>query len=304
MHNVAQTRRPNSKNIISVIASCPFQYFTDNCAAESLNLFYKSYRTNTVGQVLNEIYNPSDDRFALNRIIIKNNFIDIEYQIAYKNNIGLDIDMNIVDQLKILTNRKREVTSGDLKNLMISFTSDSVLNSDLESKHGFPPEQKFNPFITLVKSTKCIKNKFAAYKILMNIVYPRNRLHKMGFVDNPLCEFCSEIENKKHMLVECSQIEILWAVVAKLLTERLSTPCEITYKTIVYGWDQTDTHHKTVNAVINHFKMRIISRSIKVWTKPLVSKEIEFVLKNEIKTKDNVKVNNITCLQLATPLSS
>ena len=49
------------------------------------------------------------------------------------------------------------------------------------------------------------------YKILNNILYLNNRLHKFGFVESPLCSLCNrEPENILHLFCNCQETQKLW----------------------------------------------------------------------------------------------
>ena len=56
------------------------------------------------------------------------------------------------------------------------------------------------------------------FKILHNIVFTNDKLHKFGMIDSPLCTLCkSEIETINHLFIYCPRIHFLWKqVVAKL----------------------------------------------------------------------------------------
>ena len=50
------------------------------------------------------------------------------------------------------------------------------------------------------------------YKILNNILYLNNRLHKSGFVESPLCSLCNrKPKNILHSFCNCQEAQKLWS---------------------------------------------------------------------------------------------
>lgn len=143
------------------------------------------------------------------------------------------------------------------------------------------PEPDYNPFLKTVLATKCIRNRYAAYKILMNLVYSKNRLFKIGLVDSPLCDYCSETEDKKHLLFECKQIIKVWRQVASLILQVVGVYIDVTIDILVYGWQESNARSQFINTMLNHFKMLILHRRYKKWSLTSIKNEFNFICRNE-----------------------
>ena len=73
------------------------------------------------------------------------------------------------------------------------------------------------------------------YKILNNILYLNNRLHKFGFVESPLCCLCNrEPESILHLCCNCQETQKLWKSVQHWCKNHISLP-HLTPKLVLLG---------------------------------------------------------------------
>ena len=73
------------------------------------------------------------------------------------------------------------------------------------------------------------------YKILNNILYLNNRLHKFGFVESPFCSLCNrEPERILHLFCNCQETQKLWKSVQHWCKNHISLPY-LTPKLVLLG---------------------------------------------------------------------
>ena len=99
------------------------------------------------------------------------------------------------------------------------------------------------------------------YKILNNIVYLNNRLHKFGFVESPLCSLCNrEPESILHLFCNCKETQKLWKSVQHWCKNHISLS-HLTPKLVLLGdLDSSNSEFVLKNHLILLFK-RFVYRS-------------------------------------------
>ena len=99
------------------------------------------------------------------------------------------------------------------------------------------------------------------YKILNNILYLNNRLHKFGFVESPLCSLCNrEPESILHLFCDSQVTQKLWKSVQHWCKNHISLP-HLTPKLVLLGeLDSSNSEFVLKNHLILLFK-RFVYRS-------------------------------------------
>ena len=103
------------------------------------------------------------------------------------------------------------------------------------------------------------------YKILNNILYLNNRLHKFGYAESSLCSLCnSETETMVHLFCHCSKTIQMWNLLSNWCKECLTLPT-LEPSTAILGFcDIKDEKSKLINHILILFKYFIYAnRNIK-----------------------------------------
>ena len=78
------------------------------------------------------------------------------------------------------------------------------------------------------------------YKILNNILYLNNKLHKIGFSDTPLCSYCNQHnETINHLFVECRVSKTLWNDIKSYFQDIITIP-DLDLQSAVLGFFNDD----------------------------------------------------------------
>ena len=103
------------------------------------------------------------------------------------------------------------------------------------------------------------------YKILNNILYFNERLHKFGYVESPLCSLCnSETETMTHLFCHYSKTIQLWSSLSSWCKECLALPTLEPSTAILGFWNINDVKSKLINHILILFKYFIYAdRNIK-----------------------------------------
>ena len=99
------------------------------------------------------------------------------------------------------------------------------------------------------------------YKILNNIIYLNNRLHKFGYVESPLCSLCNrEPESILHLFCNCQETQKIWKSVQHWYKNHISLP-RLTPKLVILGeLDSSNSEFILKNHLTLPFK-RFVYRS-------------------------------------------
>ena len=114
---------------------------------------------------------------------------------------------------------------------------------------------------TTIESRMCMFQ----YKILNNILYLNNRVHKFGYAESPLCSLCNfEKETMTHLFCHCSKTIQLWSSLSNWCKECLTLPTLEPSAAILGLWNIKDEKSKLINHILIPFKYFIyVSRNIK-----------------------------------------
>ena len=96
-------------------------------------------------------------------------------------------------------------------------------------------------------------------KILHNILYLNQRLHKMGLAESPLCNLCGISEEiTTHLFLNCPITTNLWGTIQRKCSPSLTLP-DITVATVHLGFfsEPSDQHMMIKNQVLLSFKQFI-----------------------------------------------
>ena len=144
------------------------------------------------------------------------------------------------------------------------------------------------PRIVTIESSLCSFQ----YKILNNILYLNERLHKFSIVDSPLCSLCGAYnESIKHLLCTCTVTQRLWDQLKSCMHEVISFPI-LESKTVITGlWNEKISNYILINHIILIFKHYI-------FLKRKEGKHISFDgLKAFIKNVQNTENQIASCKQ-------
>jgi len=252
----------------------------------SLKIFQTKYGIKKVSEMLNELRFPSDDSYNLDRIIIKKHFIHPKIIAKYNETEGsgvidsnFDIMMNwCIGDGKFIDAHK--IKSSDLKKRLISIKTIKLSTDEIEVKHKTTIPYSGNPFSVLLKSTSCVRNRFHGYKMLLNLIYSKQRLKLCRISDDDKCCMCQEVESKVHLYFDCIHIKKLWFDIATKLKNIFNLEVVFNYEMIVFGVQGVRCAN-IINCIISHFKTIIYSRKIKTWNESIIDYEFNFVCFNE-----------------------
>ena len=105
------------------------------------------------------------------------------------------------------------------------------------------------------KTTIESKTRIFQYKILNNILYLNNRLHKFDYIESLLCSLCnSETETMAHLFCHCSKILQLWSSLSNWCKEYLTLPMLEPSTAILGFWNINDEKSKLINNILILFK--------------------------------------------------
>ena len=130
-----------------------------------------------------------------------------------------------------------------------SLTSGKIYNSLIKDRISEPTpqryfERKFNKTETDWSQIYLLPRKVSVetrtrvfqFKILHNILYLNQRLHKMGLAESPLCNLCGICEETTtHLFLNCPITTNLWRTIQKKCSPSLTLP-DITVSTVHLGF--------------------------------------------------------------------
>ena len=101
------------------------------------------------------------------------------------------------------------------------------------------------------------------YKILNNILYLNNRLHKFGYIESPLCSLCNpETETMTHLFCHCSKTIQLWSSLSNWCKEYLTLPMLEPSAAILGFWNINDEKSKLI--IISLYYLNISFMQIEI----------------------------------------
>ena len=139
-----------------------------------------------------------------------------------------------------------------------SVTSGKIYNSLIKDRISKPAsqkyfERKFNEteidwsqiYLLPWKVSVETRTRAFQFKVLHNILYLNQRLHKMGLAESPLCNLCAiSKETTTHLFLNCPITTNLWQTVQRKCSPFLSLP-DITVSTVHLGFFPRATWTKT-----------------------------------------------------------
>ena len=152
----------------------------------------------------------------------------------------------------------KSVTSGKIYNILIK---DRI--SEPTSQRYF--ERKFNKTeidwsqIYLLPRKVSVETRAFQFKILHNILYLNQRLHKMGLAESPLCNLCGiSEETTTHLVLNCPITTNLWRAIQRKCSPSLTLP-DITVSMVHLGFfsEPSDQNMMIKNQVLLSFKQFI-----------------------------------------------
>ena len=115
-------------------------------------------------------------------------------------------------------------------------------------------------------------------------IYTKEKLHRFGLIDSPLCPRCSDIETLQHKFIDCTYVNRIWAQILQCQRSiTTSDPlAEQRDKAIMGGYRTSNTTVLTINAEILH---RILTlkddASYLVHPKVFVKNSISYLIRKE-----------------------
>lgn len=282
--NDLKNGEPVNIDAINAIINCPADYFAKTTAKECIKTITKSYRLFSIGQVLNELRFPSDDRFFLQRQSAQKYILDHSLRDCYYNLNNLNLELDPVELISVGRNKfmkSNKLKSGIIRSRLTELCCDKLDYNWIKQRHNIDLDFDcdWNPFTLAHKANKSIRNRYYSYKILHNIYYSNSVLSKFGVSPSELCQFCNIKETKKHVLFECTRVKNAWAEIEKVIELRLGITIRIEWHNVVVGI-RSPTLNNLINQIINHFKTIICSKSVQIINAAYIDKEITFIQKN------------------------
>ena len=145
------------------------------------------------------------------------------------------------------------VTKTEYKRLIVHEKATPTSEIFFRNKLNAQPDEMKEYYSVPFQATIYTKLRSFQFKINHNILYTKEKLHKIGMSNTPKCSFCKEhTESLNHLFVECKNTETLWKSVKQNLLEPYGvkhlTPCDIILGVI--GNDK-------INNVINHIILEV-----------------------------------------------
>jgi hypothetical protein len=96
--------------------------------------------------------------------------------------------------------------------------------------------QWLNYFQHIYKTTCSTKYQFFQFRLLHGTLVTKENLFKWGIKDNDLCTFCEEeIEDIKHIFLDCEIIKIFWNKLKSWLKKKLSLVIDFKAEDLLFG---------------------------------------------------------------------
>ena len=127
-------------------------------------------------------------------------------------------------------------------------------------------------------------------------IYTKEKLHRFGLTDSPICPRCNEIEDLKHKFLDCEYVKLIWKHVHEstrsiLTTDPGTLPVQ---KAILGGYLESSTISLTINAEI---MQRILAlkdaQDHLIHPKHFAKKAIELLARREIKQEARAKLKTV-----------
>ena len=131
------------------------------------------------------------------------------------------------------------------------------------------------------------------FKVIHNILYTNEKLHKIGYSDTALCTFCKkETETLLHLFVQCESISPLW----KKITDNLLQPYGIetlSNKDILLGI-LVEKQNNVINHIIMEAKYYIyaskLEKSLPLYNRLINRLKLTESIEREIARKSEKKI--------------
>jgi len=235
----------------------------------------------------NFIYNcikfPSSDRYILRNMQLKQSLPEIWFRTLDKFN-NFDTLIKPLDYILCDTNNFKRLNKIKTKDIRELFTYSECIDADLDKiKLTFGldsiPERVF---LNVRKSTVSSKLRNTQFRILHNDVYTKTLLHKIGIVENPLCDRCKDnnieiLESICHQIIDCPSSINCWKqtedILAKLVNENIS----IDKNKILFGFNYLDSkHYRALNTILAKIRNNFIQIN-----RPVIN-NFDKIVKNQI----------------------
>ena len=166
-----------------------------------------------------------------------------------------------------------------IEKIGVAPNSELYFKNKLNIEHSEMREYYSIPF----QATIYTKLRSFQFKINHNILYTKEKLHKIGIKSSPLCGFCNQhTETLFHLFVECGKIQNLWEKVKENLIEPYGLQ-NLTAENIILGIKRTDKTNNVVNHIILEVKFYIYMCSLNDIL-PCYNR-----LKNRLKITENIE---------------
>ena len=144
----------------------------------------------------------------------------------------------------------------DLK--MFSLSTSKKL---LSTKFNIEDQKTWSSVYLLPASaTLNTKVRMLQYKILNNILYPKQRLYHMKLVVSPLSSLCKrEVETISHLFLRCELSIRLWAETQKWSSRTITLP-QLSEKILYSGWFSNDPQTILIDHILLLYKYFLYSR--------------------------------------------
>jgi hypothetical protein len=84
-----------------------------------------------------------------------------------------------------------------------------------------------------VGQLRSVKLKNLSLRIINGDVYSRERMHRFGMIDSPLCQSCGEVDTIRHHLLECNTAKKIWMAFGRIYKEVTKSTFEITLENVI-----------------------------------------------------------------------
>ena len=183
----------------------------------------------------------------------------------------------------------RNIYKEKIEKIIIPPTSELFLSKLLNTPCDLIKEHYGIPFNTTIYT----KLRSFQFKVIHNILYTNEKLHKIGYSDTALCTFCKkETETLLHLFVQCESISPLW----KKITDNLLQPYGIetlSNKDILLGI-LVEKQNNVINHIIMEAKYYIyaskLEKSLPLYNRLINRLKLTESIEREIARKSEKKI--------------
>ena len=171
----------------------------------------------------------------------------------------------------------KTIRDGRSQSLPISLYKSGIISS---------PAETLNWAFKLSKLS-CTRLKNVLLRVAHREYFTKERLHRYGLIDSPICPRCDQVDDYDHKIYNCTYVKKIWKETFKLTDKRCNPPRGISVQSKAVGMEiSTDLITLSIHAEIFNRILSLRDEAIYlVRPNVFVKQAVQYLIKREIKTE-------------------